>query len=849
MKRIVLSLLVLLGCLTMSASPVGMEEARSLGQRFVRANFELTRQSDELTLVYSMPSFYVFNVGETGFVMISAYDNYRPLLGYSQEDTFHPDDMAPALADFLDRVNAYRTTRTDVVASQDVVADWESLRNSGQLVSRYGGREGTYLVQTKWNQNYPYNYCCPVADGGPGGHVYAGCVATAGAQVMRYWNHPVQGQGSHTYTPEDHPEYGPITVNFGETTYDWANMPLSISSSSPIEQIEAVGTLIYHVGVSVDMNYRPSSSGAVTGNLTNTLPQYFFYTTHMEHNYREDYTREQYCGFLVSNIDMSWPVLHRGNGHAYVVDGYDDAGLFHFNWGWSGSNDAFYDIDGHNYASGESAILNCVPAEVYDGTAKAPSNLTATPDPNNGLSATVSWTNPSQTLVNNPLSAIDQIVVMRDNEIVYTEDNVTPGAAMTITDNTVPFFSTYTYKVYAVVNGQRGKTAEINEIHVGPTCQWKFVISGSNMMGWRGSHIDVVDYTGAKVTSVTITSPNPASVNVNVPLGWFKLVWVLSDNVNSNYAMSINIKDPDNQSVYSYSGMIQDMEQGVFYEGNNGCGPTAACGTPSNLVASKAVDDETIIELQWDGVADPGFGYLVFRDDQMLCMTSENTYRDENASIGGHCYYVGALCDGGMTGEYSNMACESAGACYPPRNFYFELTNNFKCNLTWVRPSPDTGFSGYIVYRKNGDDGEYERIKLLGANKTNYTDNGVSEEGDYYYKLVAYYQGIDCVSAPAANLYDPNMYYVHFHYYIDAVDETGDQGVNLYPNPTTGMLNIEAPMMQNIAVFNLLGQRVYESAVNGDATVINMKDLGSGMFMVVVQTADGIVAKKVSVME
>ena len=63
------------------------------------------------------------------------------------------------------------------------------------------------------------------------------------------------------------------------------------------------------------------------------------------------------------------------------------------------------------------------------------------------------------------------------------------------------------------------------------------------------------------------------------------------------------------------------------------------------------------------------------------------------------------------------------------------------------------------------------------------------------------------------------------------------------------MLNIEAPMMQNIAVFNLLGQRVYESAVNGDATVINMKDLGSGMFMVVVQTADGIVAKKVSVME
>ena len=168
------------------------------------------------------------------------------------------------------------------------------LEKHGRLVSRHGGREDEYLVETKWNQNYPYNYFCPEGDGGPGGHCYAGCVATAAAQLMKYWDHPLQGQGSYTYTPEDHPEYGPLTVNFGEATYDWENMPVSINASSPQVQIEAVAQLIYHVGVSVDMNYRPSSSGAVTGRLCERMPAFFFYTDHMANLYREEYTHEEY---------------------------------------------------------------------------------------------------------------------------------------------------------------------------------------------------------------------------------------------------------------------------------------------------------------------------------------------------------------------------------------------------------------------------------------------------------------------------------------------------------------------------------------------------------------------------
>ena len=852
MKRLIPFLVVLLGCLTLQAAPVSLEEARTLGQRFVQANFEPARQDGELALVYSKPSFYVFNVGEAGFVIISAYANYTPLLGYSQEGVFNPDDMAPALEDFLDRVDAYRTVRTQAPASLDVARDWESLRNNGTLVSRYGGREGTYLVQTKWNQNYPYNYCCTVDADGPGGHAYAGCVATAGAQVMKYWNHPLQGQGSHTYTPDDNPQYGAQTANFGATTYDWDHMPISINSNSPTVQIEAVATLIYHVGVSVDMNYRATGSGATTSHLMNTLPAYFSYTNHMEHIYRESCTRKQYCDILVSMIDMGWPMVHRGNGHAYVVDGYDDAGMFHINWGWSGSNDAFYDIDGHNYADGESVICNCVPAEVYNATPKAPTNLTVTPDANNGLSATLTWTNPSLTLVDNPLTAIDQIVVLRNNEVVYTEDNVAPGASMTITDTSIPLYTSYSYSVYAVTNGQRGKTVTVDGVNVGPACQWKFVLSSANMMGFRGSRIVVYDYANNEVGSTTITSSNPATTYLDVPIGQVKFFWELSDNVTSDFDISINIKDFDNHSVYTYSGNIRDLYEGLLYEGNNGCGLPFDCGVPSTLTASHDEDDPMVVVLQWEGVETPGYGYLVFRDDQAIAMTSETSYRDESATPGGHCYLVTTLCEAGMNGEFTNMVCEASGSYAPPRNLDIEILDNHKCQISWERPSPDNGLQGYYVYRRT-EDGEYNRIKALGANKTSYKENQVLEtETVYYYKVEACYPGATnaseyITSAPAAYVNNPYQYYVSFYYSVDAVNESDEKGANVYPNPTSGVLTIEAPNMQRVTVYNLMGQCLLQKEVDGDATSLDLEGLDSGMLLMEVQTSESIFIKKIIV--
>ena len=187
--------------LALHAGPVDQETAQRLGQSFVTAKFE---QSAELSLVQTAFSergeacYYIYNVGNTGFVILSADDHYRPIIGYSEEGNFDINDMAPALADYLEGVRrgVMEASRSSVV-KPSVAADWAMLEKTGRMVSRHGGREDEYLVETKWNQNSPYNYYCPEAEGGPGGRCYAGCVATAGAQLMRYWNHPLQGQVNH----------------------------------------------------------------------------------------------------------------------------------------------------------------------------------------------------------------------------------------------------------------------------------------------------------------------------------------------------------------------------------------------------------------------------------------------------------------------------------------------------------------------------------------------------------------------------------------------------------------------------------------------------------------------------
>ena len=337
---------------------------------------------------------------------------------------------------------------------------------------------------------------------------------------------------------------------------------------------------------------------------------------------------------------------------------------------------------------------------------------------------------------------------------------------------------------------------------------------------------------------------NSAGVLVEplLPLGQLSFGWTAPEEpVNQ---MGFVIKDSEGNTVYSYSGSSDNLASGVFFSTNNSCGGSLSCGVPENLVATTV--DESVL-LTWDAVENPGYGYNVYRDGLLYRLVQEGTtLLDENVGLGGHCYRVGVLCEGGDSGERSNESCTTVGPCYPPRDLDFEYTNNYKPKLHWQTPEPHDGLSGYYLFRKTGEDGEYTRIKLLGANATSHTDNSVNQEGDYYYRLYAYYGEWDCTSAPANRHYYSNEFELHVYYSPTGVGDN-EASLKVYPNPVQGFVTVEAEDMSQVSVYNALGQCVMQQSVEGQQVVLDLKEAVAGLYLLRVTTREGEVSRRIIV--
>ena len=849
MKKYFMTLMALiLGVGMLNAHPVDVNKAKMVGQQFVQANFELNRQSVDLELVYTGTStrgeacFYVFNLGNEGFVMVSADDAFRPIVGYSKEDAFDAQNINPELRYMLDNLIAGRTSHNFGEASPLVAAEWNSVMTSGKQLSFNGGREAFRLVATKWNQDYPYNYFCPQATGGPGGRTYAGCVATAMGQVMKYWNHPLQGTGSHT---DYNSGFGGLTANFGATTYDWDNMPNQISSNSPQVQIDAIGTLLYHCGIAVDMNYAIDGSGAYSTDVPSRIIQYFSYSNQATYQQRDYYSYDAWKEKLKESLDLGWPIYYSGHssdgGHAFVCDGYNDADMFCYNWGWGGSGDnAYWDFDNIEYNSGDGAIFNFVPTEVYNNTAQAPTNFTVAKTSETSQEANLSWVNPTKTLSNTNLSNIDQIIVTRDGKVIYSSENVTPGATMTYVDTEVPYYSTFRYAVYAIVNGANSKRAFATE-KFGPSCQWQVQGTCTNMTGWKGAAISVVDGAGKEVASFTMTNSTPTMTNIDVPIGHVSFIW---KGGTDNVSLSFKIKDATGTVVYEQpQANSNTLTEGMLMMINNGCGNTAPSPIQGEVFAT---EENGVIILNWTAGEKTDYGFNIYRDGMLCGLVHANEFVDEDAPIGGHCYMVCALSDGGES-EFSNEVCATAGEnCDPGQDLWLEIQTNFKPIITWQAPEDISTLSGYAVYRKMND-GEYDRIKLVAPDKTEYKETKSLQDGNwYYYRVVASYDDIECTSAPFKAKYG-NEYFVKYYYSTTGVEDVTDQQVSLFPNPTKGSFTVNAEGLSQVMVYNAIGQLVLNQVCDGNSTVLDLSNAESGIYMVKVISANGESVQKLSV--
>ena len=760
-KHITLLLVLLFSATTLLARPVDETQAKAIALQFLSAKLDNQLRDNDLQLVYTGTStrgetcFYVYNAGTTSFVIVSADDRFRPIVGYSDEGPFVTENPSPELMFYLDKIIEARTSRNTVLFD-DTEEEWQSVTNNGQLLSRNGGRSVDILVATRWNQDSPYNLYAPEASNGPGGRCYAGCVATAMSQVMKYWDHPEHGTGSHTYNAGGWwgPSYPNLTANFGATYYDWDNMPERITSGSPQEQIEAIATLMYHCGVAVEMGFAYDGSGANSEDVPSAINQYFSYSSHAELKRRDFFSLSSWQNKLKESFDLGWPVYYSGSsdegGHAFVCDGYDDNNLFHYNWGWGGSGDGWFVIDEIDFANWAAAIFNFVPSNVYDYMPLAPTNFTVTPSGDFDYTATLQWTNPSKNIHNNNLSSIDQIVVERNGEIVHTVNNATPGGSMTYIDHYMPAVANYT--IYAICHNAKGLETVQNDVLIGPSCQWTVQMT-SSAGGWNDGALSFVNTHGDEVGNVTITTSN-STKTVRLPYGNIDIQWVKPTTVVEH--VSFNIKNPSGQTIVSFDGSSADITPGLFYIANNTCEATELnMDGPENLTVSQSGNNVT---LSWETLQGREvIHYQIFRDDLLFAITNATsfTYTDNSGIF--HSYHVNALTNTGETHSSNSCNLQPTSAYTAPTNLRYEVTAPTKAKISWDAPRID-GLRGYMVFRRPKG-GEFKRIKMLGA--TSFTDNLASHpDSQYEYAVLACYNTSNDPSAYAATQEHPELNYI-----------------------------------------------------------------------------------------
>jgi hypothetical protein len=351
------------------AKRIELDKAEKFAKHFVESKHgPKTKAKIHLKHTFKK-QYYVFSINEnkdSGFVIVAGDDAVKPVLGYSENGNYDENNLPPNFAywmEYLEQQIAWAQEQ-GLEQSETVQQEWNAV---------------SPLIQTKWNQTAPYSNMLPDVSGK---RSVTGCVATAMAQIMKYYNYPAQGTGSSpSYTTTTTKIIIP-SISFGTTSYDWMNMQDRYSASTAsTPQNDAVALLMFHVGASVKMDYSPNGSGASAASVITALKNYFGYDKAIKQEQRSKYKDDaDWEKILMGQIDAGMPVFYDGysgsNGHAFVLDGYDNAGRFHFNWGWGGSYDGYFVTTALNPGAGgagagsgtynerQSIIINIKPNNV-----------------------------------------------------------------------------------------------------------------------------------------------------------------------------------------------------------------------------------------------------------------------------------------------------------------------------------------------------------------------------------------------------------------------------------------------------------------------------------------------------
>lgn len=363
MKRLIqfqfmLVLLLVCGLATIQAKRISQWQAQQQAYSFwgkqmpMKAKAKSRVVSTASLSTLGNDSYYVFNNDAGGFVIIAGDDAVAPVLGYTSTGAFDANNLPEGLKDLL---KSYE---------QQIAALGKNYKaNTTSTRAEFTGEK--LLNTAKWNQGAPFNKYTP-------NNYVTGCVATAGAIVMKHHGYPAKGVGSHSYTWNGQN----LTASF-EHDYDWANMPVRYTGDNDAA-FDGVARLMSDLGIAVNMQYANGGSASALEDLVTALKKYFGYSKYARHLKIEDLGAEAWNGRLRAEIDANRPVLYAASdanvgGHSFVIDGYKDES-FRVNWGWGGYCDGFYRVgalnpevdgtpQGDQYNSSQAAVFALQPSD------------------------------------------------------------------------------------------------------------------------------------------------------------------------------------------------------------------------------------------------------------------------------------------------------------------------------------------------------------------------------------------------------------------------------------------------------------------------------------------------------
>lgn len=360
-KLYTLAALSLLGS-SLAAQTISVEEAQQKAAKFLSKNnpsmFVATRGQSPLKLAYTSAQgdetyYHVFNYGQNGgFIIIGGDEAAQEVLGYSENGSFDINSIPSNLKAWL---NGYDQQIS--YAIREVKAGRMTINKSKTATRAITKTNIEPLLNgIQWNQDDPYNSEIPtLGPGYTGNYAFAtGCVATAGAQVMKYYNYPEKGYGtSDSYQIDYGVTILTFSADYANTTYDWSNMCNKYVGGETDVQKKAVGTLMYHIGVACGMSYGQIGNGgssASSEKLATAMVKKFGYDKSMSYEYRTSYNDNDWEDLIYNELSNNRPVIYSGRtpndeGHAFICEGYKD-GVFYINWGWGGSSDGYYSLNG-----------------------------------------------------------------------------------------------------------------------------------------------------------------------------------------------------------------------------------------------------------------------------------------------------------------------------------------------------------------------------------------------------------------------------------------------------------------------------------------------------------------------